>query len=215
LHNGCRQAEGEYREQAWGELSSWLTLQASHNNPHNNDPEGLAQETIAILVAKLPQLTIKPRTFLAYALQSLKNKNRDLNRRTSAAKRSEKDTLYLEEIEATSPGDETPHWEEKIETFEMEPNPPEKSMDTKEIHARIKAFFRTHLSSDLQIWVAEAHFLAGFSPAEIADQLGKYPHEIRLVKARVVRKLKNLPPEEKQKLLDILDIDLGDDKEAD
>jgi len=73
LYNSCRQTDGEYHDQAWAELSAWLTRQASFLNAHNNDPEALAQETIAELFSRLPQLTINPQAFLGYALQCLKN----------------------------------------------------------------------------------------------------------------------------------------------
>ena len=211
VYNGCCQTEGEYCEQTWEELNTWLTRRAERINPRSADPEVLAQETVAGLFSSLLQLTLEPRTFLAYALQCLKNKNRDLHRRTNAAKRSAENTLYLEEMNANPSPDQALHWEDKIESLEKSTAPTEMSIETREQRQQIQAFFRVHLRSELQILVAEAHFLAGFSPAEIADQLGKYPHEIRLVKARVVKKLRNLPPEEKQQFLDIVGANPGHD----
>lgn len=205
LHDGCCQIENELHEQAWGELSCWLTRQVGYLTPAPHEPDVLIQETLSNLHQRLSQAPIKARrAFLGYALQTLRKKNIDLHRRRTAVKRGGDDELYLEELEVADPGGERRHWEEKTKTRGSEPRAMEKAVINAEIRHQIRTFFRAYLLTTLQRQVAEAHFLDGLSPVEIARLMGKRPHEIRMVKARVVQRLRNLPPDTRQSLLDIL-----------
>jgi DNA-directed RNA polymerase specialized sigma24 family protein len=73
-----------------------------------------------------------------------------------------------------------------------------------EVRRQLRQFGLEHLPTELQRQVFEAHFLDGLTPAEIAGLLGKQPHEIRLIKARTVKKIKELSPTAMQQLLEII-----------
>ncbi|MBU1662372.1 MAG: sigma-70 family RNA polymerase sigma factor [Chloroflexi bacterium] len=215
LHDGCCQSENELHNQAWGELSCWLTKQVRYLTPAPHEPDVLIQETLSNLHHRLSQSPIKARrAFFAYALQIMRRKNIDLHRRRTAVKRGGDDELYLEELEAEYPEGERRHWEEKTITRGGEPRAMEKAVITAEIRQQIRAFFHAHLLTTLQRQVAEAHFLDGLSPVEIARLMGKRPHEIRMLKARVVKRLRSLPPDARQSLLDILGAIDDTDSEA-
>ena len=205
LHDGCCQSENEMQKQAWCELSCWLDRQVRFLKPAPHELDVLVQETLSNLHQRLSQAPIKARrAFFCYALQSLRKKNIDLHRRRTAVKRGEGDELYLEELESENPSGERRHWEEKTITRGCELRAMEKAVINVEIRQQIQAFFQAHLLTTLQRHVAEAHFLDGLRPIEISRLMGKRPHEIRMVKARVVQRLRNLTPDARQSLFNIL-----------
>jgi DNA-directed RNA polymerase specialized sigma24 family protein len=125
-----------------------------------------------------------------------------------AIKRGGGDGLYLEEIPFRSmdaDGDD-PHWEDAIPDTAKDAQYIEETTAMQDIRQKMQAFFRTYLTSDLQIQVAEAHFLDGLTPKEIAQLMGKHSHEIRMLKARVIQQLRSLPQEKRQILLEILSV---------
>ena len=205
LHEHCCQSESHLYNKAWEELRSWLSLQARFLASGPIEPDAVIQEAVTDLHQALQRSPLKsPRAFLAYALNSLRRKNIDLYRRRTAVKRGGDDEIYLTEMKPNSPNDENSPWDEITEIQGSETRSMETSLATEEIKEQIRVFFRNHLSTSLQRQVAEAHFLDGFSPSEIAQLMGKRPHEIRMAKARVVEKLRNLPPVVRQSLLDII-----------
>jgi len=203
LHEACCQHLGDVHEQAWSELLQWLEKQVRYLSPAPMDSDRLIQEVLISLHEKLEKTPLKaPRAFWAFILQMLKRKNIDLNRRDTAVKRGGGDELYLEELEID---DDQYSWEEKKRPPGIKPRVTEKDVIDDEIRNRIRALFKAHLPTNLQQKVAEAHFLDGLTPREIAQLMGKQPHEVRLLKARAVQKLRNLPPDEYQTLLEILE----------
>jgi len=211
LHEACCQPPGDMHEQAWFELLQWLEKKVGFLPATPKDTDRLIQEVLISLHEKLEKAPLKaPRAFWVFALQALKRKNIDLNRRDTAVKRGGGDELYLEELAAGDPDVDQHAWEEKRTTPGSEPRVTEKTVINREISHQVRAFFQAHLPTDLQRQVAEAHFLDGLSPRDIAQLMGKQPHEIRLVKARAVQKLRNLPSDEYQTLLEILEKRNGD-----
>ena len=215
LHEACCQPPGDVHEQAWSELLQWVEKQVGYLSAAPKDTDRLIQEVLISLHEKLEKTPLKtPRALWSYALQALNRKNIDLNRRDTAVKRGGGDELYLEELEAYGPGNEQHAWEEKQRTPGTEPRVTEKFVINGEIRSQIQAFFQMHLPSDLQRQVAEAHFLDGLSPREIAQLMGKQPHEIRQAKARAVQKLRDLPADILEPLLEIIENENGDSTNA-
>ena len=211
LHEACCQPPGDVHEQAWSELLQWLEKQVGYLSAAPKDTDRLIQEVVISLHEKLEKAPLKaPRALWSYSLQALNRKNIDLNRRDTAVKRGGGGELYLEELAAGDPDADQHAWDEKKTTLGSEPRVTEKTVINREISHQVRAFFQAHLSTDLQRQVAEAHFLDGLSPRDIAQLMGKQPHEIRLVKARAVQKLRNLSPDECQALLEILENRNGD-----
>ena len=205
LHDLCRQNESNLHERAWDELSAWLSEQAHRFTPNSDERNTLVQETAADLYRHLEKSPLKsPRAFLAYALSTLRRKNIDLHRRETAIKRGSNDALYLEEMETGHADEDKPHWEDTISDAENRVQSTEQAFVTKEFRQKIQAFLREHLATDLQIQVTEAHFLDGLTPKEIAQLMGKKPHEIRMAKARAVQALRSLPPGARQELLRLI-----------
>ena len=205
LHDSCCQDKSRLYAQGWEELRDWLSKQVRYLSPAPDEPEVLVQETATDLHRTLKRSPLKsPRAFLAYALKALQRKNIDLNRQLMAYKRGNDDELYLAEMESDSFDDDSYRWDEIKDTQDSETRAMEASVATEEIKEQIRIFFRKHLSTSLQKQVAEAHFLDGLSPSGIAELMGKRPHEIRMVKARVVSKLRDLPPDVHRSLLDVL-----------
>jgi len=206
LHEACCQPPGDMHEQAWFELLQWLEKKVGFLPATPKDTDRLIQEVVISLHEKLEKTPLKtPRALWSYALQALNRKNIDLNRRDTAVKRGGGDELYLEELEADDPGSEQHAWEETQRTPGTEPRVTEKFLINGEIRSQIRAFFQMHLPTDLQRQVAEAHFLDGLSPREIAQLMGKQPHEIRQAKARAVQKLRGLPTDILEPLLEIIE----------
>lgn len=205
LHDACRQTDYARREQAWAELQRWLQHQSRQLTSDPAEQETLAQDAVTDLQRHLSQTSLKSsRALWAYALQTMRRKQIDEHRRRTAVMRGEGLELSLEEISESRPGGEESDWEEKISTPAEGERSVEDAIITEQIRQQVRAFFQDYLPTDLQRQVAEAHFLDGLTPLEIAELLGKKPHEIRMVKARIVETLRTLPPHTRQKLIDIL-----------
>ena len=205
LHDACRQTDYARREQAWAELQRWLQRQSRQLTSDPAEQETLAQDAVTDLQRHLSQTSLKSsRALWAYALQTMRRKQIDEHRRRTAVMRGEGLELSLEEISESRPGGEESDWEEKISTPAEGERSVEDAIITEQIRQQVRAFFQDYLPTDLQRQVAEAHFLDGLTPLEIAELLGKKPHEIRMVKARIVETLRTLPLHTRQKLLDIL-----------
>jgi RNA polymerase sigma factor (sigma-70 family) len=197
LHGHCRQDTPV----AWAELSRWLQQQA--HSYHPNDREPLVQETILNLQRRLRAGPLDtPRAFLGYALTALRHRHIDLHRRRTAARRRQDRQLPLADLETGRPEQELVNWED-VNTAGSGRETEEAVADQQARH-QLRAFFRAHLASAWQRRVAELHYLEDLSPAEIAPLLGKRPHEVRLIKARLVQNLRDLPPSAQQELQAIL-----------
>jgi len=208
IHDLCRQPASAQQNAAWSELKAWLARQAPRVNDDPRDQEEIVQEALIDLRQGLEESPLrKPRAFWAYALLALKRKSIDLHRKRTAEKRGEDRVRSLEGLSADVEEDEVlGSWEEGVQETDQRLNErtTERSVVKREVRAQLRAFFERHFSSSWQLRVAEAHFLDGLQPAEIAGLTGKTPHEIRMVKARAVRKLRNLPADERERLLEIL-----------
>jgi RNA polymerase sigma factor (sigma-70 family) len=205
LHDYCRQSAGEDYQRAWVEVNDWLKKQVHRLVANRQEQEEVVQETLSELQDLLRQKPLQaPRAFFAYALQILRRKTIDLHRRRTAVKRGKNAVLSLEGIEESRSDDADITWEEKISADKEDQRGTERTVVDQEIRQQLLAFFHQHLTTELQRQVATAHFLDGLSPVEIAGLMGKQPHEIRLVKARVVQTLRGLPLDSRQVLLDIL-----------
>ncbi|MEW5989511.1 MAG: sigma-70 family RNA polymerase sigma factor [Chloroflexota bacterium] len=203
LHDACRQPAGGQRERAWLELGRWLTRHAARLTDDPAGQDELVQETLASLQNRLATAPLDaPQTLWAYALRSLHNRQVDHHRRQAAAKRRQSKVVRLEDTPA---GPDSDDWQEKVAAPSDRQADLEGALVKKEIRLQLRVFLRANLPTTLQQRVAELHFLEGLSPAEIAPLLGKEPHEIRLVKARVVQTLRNLRPELQNRLLRLLE----------
>jgi RNA polymerase sigma factor (sigma-70 family) len=197
LHDHCRQDTPA----AWAELSDWLQQQARPYHP--DDQEQLVQETILNLQSRLRTAPLDtPRAFLGYALTALRHRHIDLHRRRTAARRRQDRQLSLTDLEAGKPNLQILSWEEV--TAATTGRETEDTAANRQTHRQLQAFFQANIASRLQRQVAELHYLQDLSPAEIAPLLGKRPHEIRLIKARLVQTLRDLPPAAQQELQTIL-----------
>ena len=196
LHDHCQQNH----DQAWTELTTWLQRQTPRLVNSPSEQEEAVQESVIALQRQLQEAPLNaPRAFFAFALQVLRRMVVDLHRRRTAVMRGGGNDLSLEEM-----GEESDNWEEQVAAPPEEGQSVEMHVANKEIRQQLQTFFRRHLPTELQWQVAEAHFLDGLSPVEIAALMGKPAHEIRLVKARIVQKLQNLAELDRQQLLAIL-----------
>jgi RNA polymerase sigma factor (sigma-70 family) len=169
--------------------------------------EDLVQETLIELQQQLlrpaaQQPAIKaPWAFFVYSLQVLRNKAIDRERRETAEVHGGGVTiLSLEEMETVLPGEEAA----LRPRDDLQQRHTEEIVSEKQREEQLIAFFEEVLPTDLQRQVARATFVDELKPSEIAALLGKQPHEIRQVKARILDTLRNLPPDQRQRLLDIL-----------
>jgi RNA polymerase sigma factor (sigma-70 family) len=201
LHDCCRRPEESCYEQAWLELRQWLARRVQRLEPNPSEQDDLIQETLAALKPQLLKTPLQtPYTFLAYAAQAMQHKQIDLVRHQTSQRRDRSRQDSVEELEETKP-----FWESTISDQKADWRTMEGAVSDAEVRRQLQDFFRRHLPTELQWQVAEAHFLDGLTPVEIAGLMGKRPHEVRMVKARVVEQLRNLPPAARQELLTILD----------
>ncbi len=206
LHRTCLQGETAERERAWFELRVWLAKSARQLERDPAIQEEIVQETLVALQKAMPK---SPNAFLVYALQTMKRQHIDLNRRHTAEKRGSGKTLSLEELGQDREGEDGRSWEETLQETAASASSTdwrtiESVVSDQEIRHQMRQFSREHLPTELQQQVFEAHFLDGLTPAETARLLGKQPHEVRLVKARIVKKMRTLPPDAMKQLLAIL-----------
>lgn len=198
LHNYCCDPAGANYQRAWHELSQWLQKQLYKLPGTPKDHEEIAQESLINLQTRLTKEPLThPRTLWAFAFQTARNQAIDLNRRRTTAKRGSE-----EEMPADEPDAEESWLEQK--TLDNSPHQIEQAAGEAISRQQLLTFFERLLPTRLQYQVAVMHFLDNLEPAEIAPLLGKKAHEIRLVKARIVETLRNLPPESKRDLLAIL-----------
>jgi len=209
LHNLLSEPSSGPRERAWAELKTWLTKNAPLLATDSTAQDELVQETLIELHSKLAANPLNaPRALWGYLLQTMRHKRTDHHRRATAVKRGDDTLLSLEELNDEDADEQTSAWQETVavaNALRTDPRDIENQVTDQDLRARLQTLFRAHLRSEMQIQVAEAHFLDGLSPQEIAELLGKRPHEIRLIKARVVKILRALPPPARQELYEILE----------
>lgn len=206
LHDACRQPGTAAYERAWQEFGDWLQRQRRSLPWVREDREDVVQEALTSLQAQLEKNSIKaPRTFLMYALQTLRNSAKDMARRQTAVFRGgDNDPLSWEALQETHSEEPEARLEPLAGTKTVDRRV-ENTVSDRDIRAQLKAFFAQHLTSEQQVMVAELHFLDGLNPKEIAGLLGKQPHEIRMIKFRIVQTLRGLPEADQQRLLAMLD----------
>lgn len=198
LHNCCCDPAGANYQRAWHELDQWLQKQMYKLPGTAQDHQEIAQESLISLQKQLTKEPLRqPRTLWAFVLQIARNQAIDLNRQRTTAKRGPE-----EEMPADEP-DEAESWLEQ-KTLDNSPHQIEQAAGASISRQQLLTFFEALLPTRLQYQVAVMHFLDNLEPAEIAPLLDKKAHEIRLVKARIVETLRNLPPEKQQALLAIL-----------
>jgi DNA-directed RNA polymerase specialized sigma24 family protein len=201
LHQALRSDEGVLTERAWEELSRWLQRQVGKLTVEARAGEEVVQSALEILHYRLRQGPLNaPAALWAYALQTLRSVCVDHHRRRTALKRGSGMELRLEAVlQAMDEPAVAASWPYHAEAVMIE-----EAVIDNEVRLQLRAFFRRHFTSQLQCQVAEMFFIEGLSPQEIGALLGKPPHEVRLVKARVVRSLRNLPPPASQALSAII-----------
>lgn len=206
LHQCCLQSQTAEYERAWHELKSWLEKSAPRLESHPNTRQEIIQETLIALQNSLSDSPLRnPHSFLTYIFQTMRRRHIDWNRRQTAEKRDWRNTVPLEELVKDDDIEKSgQNWEEFLSASEGNWRTIERTVSNQEIRQQLLQFIQIHLPTDLQQRVFEAHFLDGLDPADIAHLAGKQPHEIRLVKARIVKKLRALPPEAADQLLNIL-----------
>jgi RNA polymerase sigma factor (sigma-70 family) len=193
-------------ERAWYELRVWLEKNAPRLESHPDTRQEIVQETLIALQRSLSHSPLqRPHSLLTYAYQTMSRQHIDWNRRQTAEKRDWRNTIPLEELDSSHDKDKiNQNWEEFFSVSRSNWRTIERTVSNQEVRQQLLQFAQLHLPTDLQQQVFEAHFLDGLSPVEIAQLAGKQPHEIRLIKARIVKKLQTLPPETTEQLLDIL-----------
>ncbi len=191
LHHRCHTSDHPQHDAAWEELKAWLARQVRRFDDPPQEQQDLVQETL-IELAKQPLRA--PRTLWAFALKTMENKRIDRHRRNTAIKHGGGTILSLEDL------GETPEF---IPDHPDNPRQTETTVEKHLIRRQIERFFQQHLPTDLQRQVAIAHFLDGLRPKQIAGLMGKPPHQIRLVKARVVQTLRSLPAQQQRELLEM------------
>jgi len=200
LHEACRDADRDRQNRAWEELLDWLKRRARKFAPDGSEQAALAQSAAIRVQRRLSQAPLRvPQAFWMFALRALRTTWIDEHRREGDK------VLSLEELVESQADGEGVSWEEKIPIQEQGERGVEDSVADEQTRRQLRTFFQRHLSTDRQRQVAEAHFLDGLEPKAIAQLMGKRPHEIRMVKARIVHTLKSLPAAERQELLEILD----------
>lgn len=204
MHNSCVRPTSPLYEQAWSEVAQLMAHKIAPgllSLPHQQ--EELVQHSLQKLQKKLETEPLNaPRTFLAYIVQVMTNERADLHRAQTAQKRGgENGDDYIEELE-----EKDAHWEQRAtnQGYSVE-----NEVSELEIKQQLEQFFRHYLPTELQYKVAVAHFIEGLEPVEIASLLGKPAHEVRLIKARIVQKLRSLAGEEQLALYQILNIGEG------
>lgn len=207
LHQHCfLDGETAEKSRSWYELRVWLLTRAKALDNHPGNQEEIVQEALLALQSARPA---SPPAFLAYALQTMKRKQIDLARSRTAEKRGKGRILSLEGLDNQTAEEDGRSWEESIPDESISASfdnwrTIEHVVADQEIRNRLRQFAQKQLPTDLQQQVFEALFLDGLTPAETAHLSGKQPHEIRLVKARIVKKMKALPQSSKRQLLNIL-----------
>ncbi|MCA9950129.1 MAG: sigma-70 family RNA polymerase sigma factor [Anaerolineales bacterium] len=206
VYERCCDPTHVHNSRAWQELRGWLQKQTYNIAIHVNDREDVLQETMLQLQTTLDNAGLAvPRTLWMYALQVLKRKAIDMYRVDTAVSRGGGTiTLSLEDMSAEGIDRAALAGTQHALTG-LDERRIENSVSNREARTELKAFFQQQLRSEQQQLVAELHFLDGLSPKEIAALLGKKPHEIRMVKARVIQTLRALPTDEQERLLRILD----------
>ncbi len=185
---------------AWRELDRWLSQQVRRLTLSLDEQQNMVQQALLKLHRKLERENLNaPRAFLTYSLQTLTNCHIDTLRRQAKEKRESDQPLTQGE------GDRP--WDEQVA---VEGPGLEDEVVENETQERLRHFFVRHLTTPLQRQVAEMFFIHGLEAQAIAAQLNKQPHEIRLVKARLVAALRSLPEVEKDALLRIIKGDQDD-----
>ncbi|MBK8129320.1 MAG: sigma-70 family RNA polymerase sigma factor [bacterium] len=207
LHETCRQPNGAAYQRAWYELDSWLRRQwrALPRQPQEQD-EAL-QETLSALQIQLEKNSLKaPRAFLVYALQTMRRTVIDLERKKTAVSRGgDQEIASWEELHEDGPDQPAAPIQPEAAVPGAFERRVEHAVSEREVRAKLKIFFSRHLKSDQQVLVAELLFLDGLHPKEVGELLHKEPHQIRMIKSRIVQTLRSLPPAEQQELLTLLD----------
>jgi len=206
LHETCRRPLETAYQRAWFELDNWLRRQRHALPWQSEEQEEMLQETLAALQIKLEKEPLKaPRAFLVYALQTLRRTAIDRKRKETAVFRGgNEEIVSWEELHEDGPDLAAAPIQASAVPGSFTRRV-EHTVSEREIRAKLKAFFNQHLKSDQQILVAELLFLDDLSPKEIADLMHKEPHQIRMIKSRIVQTLRSLPPGEQQALLALLD----------
>jgi RNA polymerase sigma factor (sigma-70 family) len=204
LHHACRQPGPAEYERAWQEMGHFLWQQSPQLACPAGEREDVVQDALAHLQNHLRQNSLKaPRTFFVFALQALRNKAIDQERkRTAVFRGGGQNPLSWEAIKEAAVAERATVTSVTARGFGE--RRVEKAVSDREVRAKLKAFFQQHLGSEQQLLVAELYFLDGLELKEIAGLMGKRPYEIRLVKARIVQTLRSLTAEEQQMLLELL-----------
>lgn len=206
LYDSCRRAEDVRADRAWSELHHWMAQQARGIVGQAQEREDVVQEALISLHAAFQSDSLQaPRALWAFALQALRNTAISRHRLRATKKRGQDKVESLEENQERRQS--TPPAQSPLTTEPGAPQlrPLEETVINRDRRRQLQAFFEQHLKSELQLTVARAFYLENQTPAEIAALLGKSPHEIRMVKSRIVRTLRSLPPPEMERLLSILD----------
>lgn len=206
LHDACRQPGTAVYERAWWEVGHFLRQQAYQLAVAPDEREDVVQAALADLQSRLSQNGMDaPRAFLVYALNAARRKAIDVSRqRTAVFRGGGQNPLSWEALTEAAAERETAVPSAPPPSQGPPKRQVENSVSDREIRAQLKAFFRQHLSGEQQIVVADMLFLEGLSPREIAGLLQKRPHEIRMVKFRILQTLRGLSPTKKRQLLAIL-----------
>ena len=216
LYDSCRQPHGADQERAWIELGRWLEEKARGRISHAQEREDVVQEALIRLHDAFEKDALRaPRALWTFALQALLGSSADRWRRRAAQKRGEDRAESLEANEERRDGRALRRQPLTAPPGEPSLRPLEDTVIDRDLRRQLEAFFEEHLKSELQLEVAMAYYLEGHTPAEIAALLHKTPHQVRMVKSRLVRALRALPEKETEQLLAILDAAGDEEKDYD
>lgn len=197
LHNACCDPADTVRyERAWHELRALLVKQVTRYTANSYQQEEVVQIALLKLHKRFQKRGLDaPQTIYLFCRQTLKHSAIDWGRSDKTVRG--KEVEWDDEGEGEEGSYERPMIDESA-------LPVEDRVTNEDTRQRLTAFFAEHLPTDLQRVVAQAHFIDGLAPAKVARLLSKKPHEVRLTKARVVKKLRNLSPVAQQQLLQLL-----------
>ena len=193
LHDFCRKPSAIQHNHAWTELRQWLMRRGSRLI-RPNDLENVVQETLIRLMLQLYKRPLTdPKTIWAYATRTLRSTAIDYTRQQNASKRGSGLVLSLEQLQYGDDENEA-DWEEWLVSAEISQRQTETKLMIKHADATLRTLFAQHLTTEQQQQVAIAYFLYDMQPKEIADAMKKPSHQIRLTKARIVKKLQGKKP---------------------
>ncbi|HSH04920.1 MAG TPA: sigma-70 family RNA polymerase sigma factor [Anaerolineae bacterium] len=204
IYHFCSQPNHNQHQQAWQELTHWAHKVAKKicASESPDIQEEIAQLALIKLTRSCQKQSLNyPRTFYAYINRTIRNQFIDF--RDKQDRKTGQDVSIVDIVSNT---EEKSDWETIPEINHQQASSTEQIIMEDEKDKQIIQFFANTLPTELQRQILTEYFINNLSPQQIAQKLNKKPVEIRLAKARAVKRLRQLPQEKKHELLDILNM---------